>query len=285
MVRISDGFMQSFGGTFGVSVPMPIEVGACFNPAAIAPFFRKERGPIAYTIKNGKLILTEGKERLTVGCLPAEEMVTLDVLGTPTPCEFDMKYLKIAVDVINPTNERIWAQGVSFRNGMMESTNNALVVSAVSNLPDELSFNLPHDSCRALLRFKSTVVGVVKDQRAVKFVFADGSSLCSLVITEQMIDTSAFFRGGWKPIELTEDVSKIDCEYFSFVRGSVHYVNNTNEGVIESCVDPDIYVDISKDNLNTLLIVSKDIRLSDDGNRVQAFGEDCRVISCARRAS
>jgi len=85
MVRVADGFIQAFGGIFTISVPTTINIGCCFNPVAIAPFFRKERSAIAYTIKNEKLILTEGKERLTVRCLPPEELAIIDNLGKQFP--------------------------------------------------------------------------------------------------------------------------------------------------------------------------------------------------------
>lgn len=282
MVRISDGYLTAFGGTCCISIPVPIEIGACFSPQAISPFFRKERGPISYTLKNGKLQLKEGRESLTIKCLPPEEMVTLDVLGTPTPCDFDTTHLKVISDTINPNNSRVWAQGSSFRNGVMESTCNSIIVSAVSDLPDDLVFNLPVDSCKALLKFKSPVVSVVKDQRAVKFNFKDGSSLCSLILTEQMIDTAAFFQGEWTPLNLTEILDKVECEFIRFAGGNVHYFTKDTEGVIESCVDPIINVDIGKESLDVLLTVSKDIRISDDGNRMQAFGETCRCIASTR---
>lgn len=282
MVRISDGYMQAFGGTFCVSVPMELSVEACFNPKAIEPFFRKERGPIAFTIKKGKLQLKEGKEQLTIGCLPPDEMVTLDVLGTPVPCTFDTTHLKVATDVINPANSRLWAQGVSFRNGVMESTNNAIIVSAATDLPDDLEFNLPVDTCKAIMRFKSPVVSILKDQRAVKLTFEDGSSICSLIITEQMIDTTNFFKGDWTKLELTEEVNKIECEHVVFQDGDLHYFTDTSEGIIDSCSNPDVVVDMGKESLDVLLTVSKDLRISDDGNRMQAFGETCRVIASTR---
>ncbi len=285
MVRLSDGYLTSFGGTFAISVPMPITVEACFSPTAIAPFFRKERGPVSYTLKNNKLQLKEGKEQLTIKCLPPEEMVTLDVLGAPQACEFNTTHLKIACDVINPSNERVWAQGISMRNGMMESTNNAIVVSAISDLPDELVFNLPVDSAKALLKFKSPVVSVNKDQRAVKFTFKDGSILCSLFIEQQMIETRAFFQGVWTPLKLTEELSDIECEHVLFRDGDANYLSEGLEGCIEDCVDPSLTVDIAKESLDVLLLVSKDLRISDDGNRLQAFGENCRVIASTRRVS
>jgi len=142
---------------------------------------------------------------------------------------------------------------------------------------------VPIEPLNMTMRFKSPVVSVVQDQRAVKFNFSDGSSLTSLVLTEQMIDTAAFFQGDWTPLKLTESLDKLDCEHVLFKDGNANYLSDNIEGCIESCVDSNINVDIAKESLDVLLTVSADIRLSDDGNRLQAFGDTCRVIASTRR--
>lgn len=284
MVRINDGRMESFGGTFCVSAPMPIEVGACFNPTLAATFFRKEREAVTYTLNKGKLTFKEGKEKLTIPCLPPEEMVTLGVFAATQPVMMNLSHFRSLVDVINPANSRIWAQGISFRYGMAEATNDAVIISAITDLPDEFEFNLPVDSAKALLKFKSPIVAIAQDQRAVKFCFEDGTTLTSLVLTEQMIETARFYEGNWTPLNLkeTEDLLKIECDSIKMVAGNATYLQEQSSGVIEGIVNPDITAKVGKEALNRLLRISSDIRISADGFRLMAVADTCRGICSTR---
>jgi hypothetical protein len=286
MVRIAGGYMSSFGGTFAINVPMKVDVGVCFSPSAVSTFFRKERKAVSYTLVKKKLVLQEGKEKLSVPFLPPEEMVTLDVLSKPHKVELDMTHFRSLADVINPANSRVWAQGISFRYGMAEATDNAIIISAITDLPDELEFNLPVDSMKALMRFKSPVVGIATDERAVKFCFKDGSSLVSLCITEQMIETTRFYDGKWTPLKLkdAEDFLKIPCDTVIFDKGHAQYIQEQNHGVIEDIVAKNITTTVGKASLDTLLGVSSDLRLSDDGFRLMAVSENCRAICSTRTA-
>lgn len=284
MVKIENGHMTAFGGLFCVSVPQPVEVGAAFNPALASTFFRKERKAVAYTIDKGKLTMKEGKEKLSIPCLPPEDLVTLDVLEDPIPAELDLTHFRSLVDVINPANSRVWAQGISFRYGMMEATNDSVIISAISGLPDEVEFNLPVDSAKALMKFKSQIIAISASERAVKFSFKDGSSLTSLVIIEQLIDTSRFYAGEWVPLKLkeTEDLLKLECHSLIFEKGNATYLQEKSRGVIEGVVDPGVSVSVFKEPLDRLLRISSDIRVSEDGHRLMAVADSCRGI-CATR--
>ena len=285
MVKIENGHMTAFGGLFCISVPQPVEVGACFSPSLAATFFRKERKAVAYTIDKGKLTMKEGKEKLSIPCLPPEDLVTLDVLEDPFQAELDLTHFRSLVDVINPANSRVWAQGISFRYGMMEATNDSVIISAVSGLPDEVEFNLPVDSAKALMKFKSQIIAISASERAVKFSFKDGSSLTSLVILEQLIDTSKFYEGPWTPLNLkdTEDLLKIECDSVGFQNGNAAYVQEKAKGVIEGISAPGITVVVGKESLDRLLRISSDIRISEDGHRLMAVADTCRGICSTRR--
>lgn len=285
MVKLENGHMTAFGGLFCVSVPQPVEVGCCFNPSLAATFFRKERKAVAYTIDKGKLTMREGKEKLVIPCLPPEEMVTLDVLSTPAPCTLDLTHFRSLVDVINPANSRVWAQGISFRYGMMEATNDSVIISAISGLPDAVEFNLPVDSAKALMKFKTAPVSIATDSRAVKFYFADGSSLTSLVLTEQMIETARFFEGEWIPLSLkdTEDLLKLECDAVTLKGGNLIYAQEKSKGIIEGACATGIDVTVGKVALDRLLRISSDILVSDDGHRLMAVADLCRGICSTRR--
>jgi hypothetical protein len=77
-VKVEGGFMKAYGGLMCIQVPVTQEIGAAFNPALLKTFFRRERTTIAYTVKFPKLTLREGKERLTVNCMPCEDVVIID---------------------------------------------------------------------------------------------------------------------------------------------------------------------------------------------------------------
>jgi hypothetical protein len=287
MVRISGGYMESFGGTYAIKVPFKVEVGCCFSPNFFGTFFRKERKATSFTIHKNKLVLSEGKEKLSIPCLPEEELVTIDVLSKPRKVTFDMTYLKLATDIVDPAHSKLSAQGIQFRYGMIEATNGRTLLGAKVGFHEDVEFNLPVASAKALLRFKSEVVGVAQDLGLVKFLFADGSSLTSLAICEDLVDTSPFYGGEWTSIKLKTDVAKdlltIDCDDVIFFNGNAAYVKGVAEGILSNVCSNNFDVKVSKENLDVMLKVSADIRLSKDGNRFMAVSEKCRIISTTKR--
>jgi hypothetical protein len=168
---------------------------------------------------------------------------------------------------------------------MAEATNDSVIISAITDLPDEVEFNLPVDSAKALLKFKSPITGLAVSEQAVKFCFKDGSSLTSLVLTEQMIESARFYAGEWGALNLrdTTDLLSLSCDRITFENGNATYVREHSKGVIEGVADPTVAVTVGKEPLDRLLRVSSDIRLSDDGFRLMAVADTCRAI-CATRA-
>ena len=283
MVRVNEGRMESFGGTFCISIPVSVEVGCCFDPTVVSTFFRKERKLVSYTLHKKKLILQEGKEKLSVAFLLPEEMPILDVLAKPVAVEFDMTFLKVAADVVNPSHHKLSCQGVQFRQGMLFSGDGHIVVAAVTDFPDNLIFNLPVASAKALLRFNSKVVSIGLDSHAVKFYFADGSSLTSLLICEEFLNVNALFDGEWDSLKLTEDLAKdllsISCDKVIFYKGNAIYTKGASEGQLTNCCEKTLDFIVNKTNLDTLLKVSSDIHINADNNRLMAVSDLCRVIS------
>lgn len=287
MVKLDDGHLVAYGGTFCIRTPMPVDVGACFNPALAATFFRKERKLVSYTLNKNKLVFQEGREKLSIPFLAPEEMPVLDVLSKPVKVKFDMTHLKHAADIVDPAHSKLCCQGIQFRYGMMEATNGRVLVAAITDFDDALEFNLPVASAKALLRFKSEVVGISTDPNAVKFHFKDGSSLTSLCLCEDLMDTSQFFEGDWNPLKLKAEVAKdllsIACDSVIFFKGNITYVKDLSEGELSGAVGKEFDIKVAKDNLDTMLRVSADIRVSADGNRLMAVSDTCRVISSTQR--
>lgn len=283
MVKIEGGHMTSFGGTACVRVPVGVEVGACFSPSLFATFFRKEREAVSYTLSKGKLVLKEGKEKLSIPFLPADEMPTLDVLSPPIACELNLEHLKLCADVVDPTYHKPECQGVNFRFGVMEASDGRVLVSATSGLDDDMWFNLPLVSAKILLKLKSKVVSVALEKAAVKFNCADGTSVCSVLIYEQLTDTSPFYKHEWIKAGIKQsfaaDVAKIECESFAFTEGGVKYVQEKSEGFIEDVCDKSCKMRISKTCLGVLLKVGNDIRVSATGSLAMSVSEDLRAVS------
>ncbi len=289
MVKIERRTMIGYGGTFCIRYPVSYDIGCCFNPKAVLAFFRKDRKKFSCTVKNEKLILQEGKEKVTTRCMPPEEMVTIDVLSTPHECTLDRSLLKRCVDAVDPAHHAYVLQGVAFRYGCMEATDAKVLVSALSGVPEEVpEFILPVDSAKALCRIKGSVVGVAVSTALVKFLFDTGASLTSGIISGEFPDMSKFFEGEWEPLGLeaaAPDMEKIDCDRFEFRDGVIKYVvmdqNGTApvaEGELPQPCNP-LNGILHKRICGHLLANSHDIRMT--GARLfQSFSDNCRVIGC-----
>ena len=289
MVKVQDGAMWAYGGTCCIRVPVTSAIGAAFNPKAALPFFRKERKAFSVTVNKGKLVFQDGKEKLSIKCLPPEEMVVLDTLGTPTPCTLDKAALKLALSVVDPAHPRLSAQGVQFRWGVAEGSDNKRLVSAMSGLPDDLEFNLPFDTAKVLLRMKSEVTGVTLEGHVVKFTFADSSSVASNLICESLVDMSHIFGGQeWHklpvPDSLWKELLPIECSLVVIRDGKVLYLTEDDkgqvisEGELTQIREKALSLKIKKEYLDTLLSVCNDLRMCDNGNLLQAFGDNARCI-------
>jgi len=288
MVKIEAGHMTSFGGTACVRVPVGVEVGACFSPSLFATFFRKDRSAVSYTLSKGKLVLKEGKEKLSIPFLPPEEMPTLDVLSKPVPCELNLEYLKLCADLVEPDHQKPECQGISFRNGMMEASNGHALVSAVSGVDEDFIFNLPVLSAKILLKLKSKVVSVALEKAAVKFNCEDGTSVCSMLIYDQLSDTARFYKNDWVNAGIKQsfasDAGKIECETFEFSGGGVKYSQEKSEGFIEDVCNKNCTMKIAKKGLTTLFKIGHDIRTSKDGCLAMSVGEEARAVSILYRS-
>lgn len=278
MVRVSDGQMTAFGGTFCISVPLPMEIGACFNPRAVANFFRKERGPISYKLNKNKLVLKEGKEQLSVSFLAPEEMEVIDNIETPVPATLNMKLLKIATEISDPENSQLFAKGVNFREGLMNATNNKVFFSGESGLPEDCNFTLCKTACVALTKFKSKVVSVIFNKFTVKFIFEDGSSLCSKQQICEFPNIDSLFEGDWIDFELKEELSDITCDHLEFINGSAYYHTDASKGVVAEALSSKINVSVYKKSFDFALMVGNKLSLSDNNLRIKSTGDNCVVV-------
>ena len=283
-VKVEDGFMSSYGGLFTIRTPCKHEIGAVFNPRALSTFFRKPRTKIAYTLKFPKLTISDGNERLTIGCLKPEEMAVIDNIETPLPCSLNLKMLKIAAELC-AVEGKPYALGVTFREGMMMSTNNDVFFCGQSDLPEDFDFFIHKNSCVALTKFKGSVVAVSKNNHTVKFIFDDGSSLCSHTQDDRIPDVAMLFEGQWSDFKITEDILALDCDHIEVRQDNLYYYSERTHGKVdigelENVVkgSPALQFKVNKKHFNHLLGGD----LSWCGTRLQSIKDNsaliCRVM-------
>lgn len=272
-VRVENGLMQTYGGKFTISVPCNHEIGAVFNPRALSTFFRKPRTRVAYTIKFPKLTVSEGKERLTINCLPPEELVIIDNIETPVPANLDLKMLKTCAELCL-TEGKLYALGVTFRDGAMMSTNNEVFFCGQSGLSEDYSFIIHKDAALALCKFKSEVTHISKNNHTIKFIFKDASSLCAHLLTEQIPNIDPLFDGHWSDFKIKEDISTLDCDVVEVRDNNLYYHTETTIGELEGAVDGNIQFKCSKKSLNYML----DGQLSWCGNKLKSEKENSVVV-------
>ena len=286
LVKVEDGFAVAFGGLFCVRVPVEQALGCCFNPAAAKTFFRKARKQVAYTVKKNKLILQDGKEKLSIGCLPPEEMVTLDVIAKARPIKLSKTMLRYVADVIDPAHHRASLHGVTFRDGATLATDNKVFVMAFVDFPDDLTFSLHKDACIALSKMKGEIETVSTDGHAVKFGLSDGSSLTTLKLVEEIPEVvDSIFAGTWNPLPLTEsvveDLTTIDCHTFRFKDGLLSYWSEDKASVGELGVKipKELEAAITQKGFVRILKNGGRISYADNQSRIRSVNENVCVVS------
>ena len=282
MLRIYDGRLEAFGGTFCVSAPIDADVEAAFNPRMFESFFRRPRKGVTYTLTKTRLVVKAGKEKVSLPFLPAEEMAIIDVLAEPQEATLDKTHLRVLSNIVDPAASEMWRQGITFRYGAFEATCGYIVGSAVSGLPEGYEFNLPIDTVKVLLKIEEDVVGVALDDQAVKFYFESGLTVCSRIIPDLMPDVGPFFAGDWYPIDLkvAADLRDIDFERVVFNEGTAVYIAEEGKGELSQALDPETPLfALSRNALDPLLRTADDLLLHESKTRVQVRTETCRIIS------
>lgn len=273
-VKVEDGHMVAYGGQFAIKVPVDHDIGAVFNPRALATFFRKPRTKVAYTIKFPKLTVSEGKERLTIGCLKPEDMPIIDNIETPVPCNLDLEMLKQAASITD-VDGLSYAHGVTFRDGMMMSTNNKAFFCGSCDIGD---FTIHRDAALALCRFKSKVVALARNNHTAKFCFEDGSSLCAHLLVAEFPNINPLFEGEWEKWELKESVKDLDCDSVEVIGGELRYHTKDTVGILEGVVSGDVHFRVSKKLFDLL-----DGDTYFDGNKLKGVGDGWCVICSTQR--
>lgn len=284
MVKVEDGLLQAFGGTFCIRVPVDADIGCCFSPKSVSAFFRKERKGVSFTVKDGKLSIKEGKETMRVKCLPPDEMPTIDMLGDMQETDFDVANLKLVVDGVDPSANEDRFQGIQLRYGAAEATNRRVVVAVITDLPDDIECILPVDAAKALLRFASPLAGIGFENGIIKFGFEDGSSLTSRTIDGEFPDMAPLFQHDWTPVSsskaVAEELLSFDCERVIYERRTATAVfENKDRVVFEDALKSSASFTVNKRYLDLLLKNNHKMNVNSTGNLIMTASDICRVIS------
>lgn len=130
----------------------------------------------------------------------------------------------------------------------------------------------------ALTKFKSNVISISHNKHTVKFNFESGASLCARQLLCEFPDIGPLFAGKWNDLNLTEDLSDIQCEYLEFIEGSVYYHSKDSVGILENVLDTGIKVSAYKKSFDHLGKIGNKISLSEDKLKLKSVGDKCVVI-------
>jgi len=283
LVKCEDGRMVAYGGLFCISVPVAIEVGAAFNPGHLSNFFRTSRKAPAFSLKNGKLSVKEGRERLTIGMFPAEDLPVIDVLSAPQAVEVDMTYLRHALLFTQPDRDP-WAMGLTFRDDCVWASDRKSAYAAVLALGEEEPFALHRDAITALTKMPGVVTGFSRFARMVKFSFDDGCTLTTHEMTDLVPETVAgFFSRDFDNIGFDKavafEINKVRADHVYFQNGSLAYkLENQGEGAFDKAYSSPMNFSLDKTYLDRLLAVGHDLCVC-EGVIQSAAGEECAVTT------
>lgn len=288
MVKIEDGFMVSYGGLMCIRVPVKFAFGCAFNPTALKTFYRKERTGLSYSVKKNKLLIQEGKERITVPCLPPSEMVTVDAIAPLRKLDFSVKMLRYASTVADPAHVKLSAQGVSLDKGQFLACNSRVFIIIDTDLPKDLYFNIHRDACAALAKFKSKVVGIASDNHLVKFVFEDNSSLTTHIIAEELPSLQHLIDYPRGPVvklpdDVVDDLLKIDCHRFILTDGAIAY-QNEDESVTGRIEVPGVQgppLALRKENFHYILRNGGKITRDSENRFLRSSNGPVTMFACA----
>jgi hypothetical protein len=179
MVKVTDGRLWAYGGTFCLSTPIASSLECGFFPAAVMNFYSLPREGATFTEREGHLIMRhEGKEWKTK-IVPAQQIPSLVALGVRNLVTEQLRYLDVLATLCR-NNTVDFRQGAWLQNGMFFALQRTAVCFSTDGFQFDLpDMGLPSDTMNILSRIKSPMTAVVDDRVAIQFEFEDGTWLAS----------------------------------------------------------------------------------------------------------
>lgn len=284
-VKFNDGNLAAYGGTFCVQIPVSVDAECAFDPQPLIAFFRKDRTKTSYTVKDGRMLVKSKGERVTVKCLPGEEMPLIDVHRSPTEVKkfLPKKAIKAAIHCIDPGNPRSFFQGMCIRNGEAIATDGKILLVVTTNLDKSISCVVPIETLKFLSSVDEDVCAVACDTVGIKFWFPSGMTVCSrTILADKYPDCQHLVSiEGMKELhlnkEIQEEVKGLRCDN----------VEVSNHGVVYTTEDKNSVGRISLDNgsqefrfgvnlkhfeLLLSLTTNNVVHISEEGSRITLDG-------------
>lgn len=185
MVKVANGRLFAYGGTFCLSVPCALDLDVGFLPEPVLNFYEIARENEVITVSDNHLKITAGNRSVKVPCLPASDIPILEVLRAPVNGVLDLENLRRALTFVDVMDEHGQLHGTSFSDGCIHAGTPKRIFTGASGLPEDLpAFRLPVASVEALLKIDSPMTTVYHDHDACRFDFEDGTRLVSRTLVD-----------------------------------------------------------------------------------------------------
>lgn len=185
MVKIANGRIFAYGGTFCLSVPCALDLDVGFLPDPILSFYELQREGEVITVSDNHLKITAGNRSVKVPCIPGSDVPILDVLRAPINATLEMENIRRALTFVDVMDDLGQLHGISFSDGCLHAGTSKRIFTGASGLPEDVpAFRLPVASAEALLKVDSPVTTVFVDRESIRFDFEDGTRLVSRTLVD-----------------------------------------------------------------------------------------------------
>jgi len=292
MVKFQQGHLIGYGGVFCIQAPVEVSAECAFNPKTLLAFHRKNRDGCSYTVKDGKLILRHGRERVTMKCLPPAELAIIDVFKDKKKTKgISNKAAKILERCIDSSHHNHCYQGALIRDGYVVATNGQIMFALKVKTLREIDCVVPYDTIKFIAGHKPNMTHYAFDGSNIKFWFEDGISVTSRIIdSDGYVDVFAVFDKEFDDVlidaDTVNDIKSLGSEYIGVSNNKILYqIGNDDIGeIILNDDDAELYnFTVMKNYLDILLEItmSEKLLLSDDNRMLKADGGKYFLAGCA----
>jgi|TARA_R110002167_G_scaffold294935_4_gene499548 hypothetical protein len=270
MMKFNDGMMTTYGGTFCVQIPCDVDAECAISPDTLLTFFRKPRKQVVYSLNKGKLLIRQGREKVSIPCMANEEMPIIDVFRKERPVKsfVKQKAMKAMLECINPAEMRGCLQGMCLRGGLALATDGKVVLAMVSGLPKFVTCVVPVATLKFLSSLDEAVSGFATDESYIKFFFPSGMTVCSRTISAaDYPDVKALINAGGTPLDMHPDLLKelngIKCGGITVTEKGIGYKSEDGKsfGDIEMPTEGRFAFSVNKKRFDLMMSLTNNNRI------------------------
>jgi hypothetical protein len=270
MMKLSGGKMTTFGGTFCIQIPCDVDVDCVINPAVLLTFFRKDRTKVTYAVTGNRMVVKQGREKVSIPCMESEKMPIIDVFREHSPVSnfLKPKALKAMLECINPSESRGCLQGLCIQGGLAVATDGKVVLAMLSGLPKKVDCVLPVDTVKLLSTLDESPSGVACESGNIKFVFPSGMTVCSrTILSDGYPNVKTVINATGEVLDmhpdLTEELKGIKCDTITVTEKGIGYraEDGVSFGEIELPTPGRFSFSADKKLFDLLMSLTKDSRI------------------------